>query len=156
MQGTVIILAAIFFVGLILFLIVIGCLNSTLIYFLAFGIGLCCLALLHDLMVFVKERKNKIFLENLFLSVARDYLKNKYNEDIEPYCVKMNFYQDFVAKTYINSGVVYLDEKMSEYVKISFNLTFSSLNIRDNLTIKREDELIRKLKTIAEEVEHTT
>ena len=104
----------------------------------------------------LKKEKNKIFLENLFSSVARDYLKNKYNEDIEPYCIKMNFYQDFVAKTYINSGVVYLDEKMSEYVKISFNSTFSSLNIRDNLMIKRDDELMRKLKTIAEEVEHTT
>lgn len=118
-------------------------------YFIAFGLGVFTILCIRDFFVYLKELKHKAFLEKLFIKMAKEHCKSKYNKNIDPFKVKVNYYQDFIAKEYINSGTIFFNKEKKLFVKISLDSNFSSARVTDNLIKSRKDGLDERLRRIA-------
>lgn len=116
---------------------------------IAFVLAVFTLICFRDVYIFLKELRRKIFLEKLFIKLAKEHCKNKYNKTIEPFSVRVNYYQDFIAKEYINSGTVFFDKEKKLFVRISLDTNFTSARITDSLIKDRNYELVERLKVIA-------
>lgn len=117
--------------------------------FIAFSLGIYTILCIRDCFIYLKERKRKALLENLFIKMAKEHCKNKYKKIMEPSRVRVSYYQDFIAKEYINSGTVFFDKEKKLIVDISLDTKFSSARITDNLIKARNYELVEKLRRIA-------
>lgn len=118
-------------------------------YFIAFSLGIYTILCIRDFFIYLKELKHKAFLENLFIGMAKEHCKNKYNKNIEPFKVRVNYYQDFIAKEYINSGTIFFNKEKKLFVKISLDTNFNSARINDNLVKDKNDELLERLRVAA-------
>lgn len=117
--------------------------------FIVFLVGVFSMLCFRDAFIFLKELRRKIFLEKLFIKMAKEHCKDKYNKTIEPLKVRVNYYQDFIAKKYINSGTVFFDRDKKLFVKISLDTNFTSARITDNLVGDRNEELVERLRVAA-------
>lgn len=123
-------------------------LKIRLVYIAAFVLGIVTIFLLRSIVQYSKERKNKIILEKALKGIAKDYYKDIYGKDVELFGVELFFDQDLFVKTYRPSGVVYVDDRKSTWIKITLNIDFSLRNIRDNVPINETTNLENMLKTV--------
>lgn len=133
-------------IGILKLIVYICAANS--IYIMTFICGAITMLFFKTVFMYFKENKKKNILEKAFGDVAKKHYRDKYNENINVFEVKLFSDQYFFAKKYTGSGIVYLDKKMLKRVTIFLNSKFELEGISDNFNDVNLRELEDRLKTV--------
>lgn len=119
------------------------------ICFIAFALGIFTIFCFRNLFKCLRELKRKAFLEKLFYKMAKEYCRNNYNKNIEPFKVMVHCYRDFMANEYMNSCTIFFDEKEKLFLMIYLDSNFCVTMITDNLVKVKNEGLEERLRRIA-------